>query len=76
MAVLSVTNSGRDIPAEQQEHLFERFYRVDEARNSEGRHYGLGLSIAKAITDAHKGTIGVSSKDGKITFTVTLPAQK
>ncbi len=72
-ALLSVTNDGDEIPKAQQKQLFERFYRADPARNSEGNHYGLGLSIAKAITSAHNGTIEVECQKGKVTFTVRLP---
>lgn len=72
-AVLSVINDGEPIPQEQMEHLFERFYRTDEARNGETKHYGLGLAIAKAIVEAHHGKIEVSCYDGKICFTVRLP---
>ena len=66
-------NDGDEIPPEKLEHLFDRFYRVDEARNSEGHHYGLGLSIAKAVAEKHGGNISVSYKDGKVRFTVTIP---
>lgn len=73
-AHLSVINDGEPIPSDKKEHLFERFYRVDEARSSEDKqHYGLGLAIAKAITEAHHGKIEVSSYDGKVCFTVRLP---
>nr|MCR5138062.1 HAMP domain-containing histidine kinase [Oscillospiraceae bacterium] len=72
-AVLSAVNDGDEIPAEKREHLFDRFYRVDEARNSEGHHYGLGLSIAKAVAERHGGTIRVNCQDGKIRFTVSIP---
>ena len=75
-AVLSVTNEGDEIPPEKQEHLFDRFYRIDEARSSEGHHYGLGLSIAKAVTEKHGGSISVSCKDGKVSFTAVLPTGK
>ena len=71
--VLNVANEGDEIPAEKQKHLFDRFYRVDEVRNSDDNHYGLGLSIAKAVTDRHRGSIGVSCHDGKVVFTATLP---
>jgi signal transduction histidine kinase len=70
--ILSVSNNGTKIPAEQCAHLFERFYRGEEARTQNG-HYGLGLSIAKAVTDAHHGTISVKSNDDLTTFTVELP---
>ena len=72
-AVLTVSNEGEEIPPEKIEHLFDRFYRVDEVRNSEDNHYGLGLSIARAVTERHKGKIEVSCTGGKVVFTVTLP---
>ena len=75
-AVLTVENDGEPIPEEKAAHLFDRFYRVDEARNSEGQHYGLGLSIAKAVAEKHGGSIGVACADGKVNFTVTLPVKK
>ena len=75
-AKLSVVNDGDPIPPEQQEHLFDRFYRVDSARNGEDRHYGLGLAIAKAIVTAHKGKISVTCYDGKVEFSVLLPVKK
>lgn len=75
-AVLSVVNEGDEIPQDKLEHLFDRFYRVDEARNSEGRHYGLGLSIAKAVVEKHGGSISVSCQDGKVQFTASIPIRK
>lgn len=71
-AVLTVENDGEEIPPEKQAHLFDRFYRLDEARSSEEGHYGLGLSIAKAVADNHGGTIQVSCQDQRIRFTVVL----
>jgi len=73
VAKLSVINKGDEIPAEHREHIFERFYRVDAARNGEDKHYGLGLAIAKAIVEAHHGKIEVSCYDGKVSFAVQLP---
>ena len=73
-AVLSVKNAGEPIPEAVRERLFERFYRVDAARNSEGGHYGLGLAIAKAIVTAHKGRIDVLCYDGVVEFRVQIPA--
>ena len=75
-ALLTVTNDGNEIPAEKIQHLFERFYRVDEARNSESKHYGIGLSIAKAIAEKHGSNIDVFWQDGKISFTVNLLLKK
>lgn len=71
-----MSNDGDEIPQDKLDHLFDRFYRVDEARGSEGQHYGLGLSIAKAVTEKHGGSITVSCRDGKIRFAVSLPAKK
>jgi len=72
-AKLSVINKGDEIPVEQREQIFERFYRVDTARNSEDKHYGLGLAIAKAITTSHKGNIAVHCFDGFVEFRVQIP---
>lgn len=70
---LSVINKGDEIPLEQREQIFERFYRVDTARNGEDKHYGLGLSIAKAIVTSHKGDIEVQCFDGFVEFKVQIP---
>ena len=72
-AVFNIANDGDEIPPEKLEHLFDRFYRVDEARNSESHHYGLGLSIAKVVSEKHGGNISVSCKEGKFRFTVSVP---
>lgn len=72
-ASLSVVNAGAEIPAEKQGMLFERFYRVDSVRNGDDGHYGLGLSIAKAITTAHGGKIGVRCAGGRVEFKVQIP---
>ena len=72
-AKLSVINKGDEIPEEQRANIFERFYRVDTARNGEDKHYGLGLAIAKAITTTHKGNIAVHCFDGFVEFRVQIP---
>ena len=72
-AILSVSNDGDEIPPEQRNYLFERFYRLDAARTGEDSHYGLGLAIAKAIVLTHKGTIDVQCHDGKVEFKAKLP---
>ncbi|MDO4540736.1 MAG: HAMP domain-containing sensor histidine kinase [Syntrophomonadaceae bacterium] len=69
---LTVTSCGDTIPAEQLEKIFERFHRLDPARENNGG-YGLGLSIARSIAHAHRGAISAASTDGLTTFTVTLP---
>ena len=73
---LSVMNKGDEIPAEHRDRIFERFYRMDTARNGEDMHYGLGLAIAKAIVDAHNGHIKVVCYNGLVEFRVTLPVAK
>ena len=71
---LTVRNTGTPIPAEHLPHLFERFYRADAARDRSQGGYGLGLAIAKAITEQHRGKISVSSSaEAGTTFTVLLP---
>ena len=74
-AKLSVINDGNEIPLTEQKRIFERFYRVDKAR-SDDRHFGLGLAIAKAIIESHKGKIGVSCENGKVEFSAFLPILK
>lgn len=68
--ILTVINDGIAIPKEQQALLFERFYRLDEVRNDEEKHYGLGLAIAKAIVDSHHGKISVNCYNHKVCFIV------
>jgi two-component system phosphate regulon sensor histidine kinase PhoR len=71
-AEVSIKDTGQGIPQEDIPHIFDRFYRVDKSRSSSG--FGLGLSIAKAIAEAHGGTIMVLSRIGEGTvFTVSLP---
>jgi len=68
-----VVDTGTGIASEHQAHVFDRFYRVDEGRTRGG--IGLGLSICRAITDAHGGTITLSSELGTGTrVDVCLPA--
>jgi heavy metal sensor kinase len=76
-AVFSVADSGIGIREEEQEHIFERFYRVDKARSREQGGAGLGLAIARWIIDQHGGSIEVRSHLGKgSTFRITLPMDK
>lgn len=72
-AKLSVTNTGDEIPEQQRELIFERFYRMDSARNSEDNHYGLGLAIAKAIVTAHHSRIEVRCHNGLVEFCASFP---
>lgn len=75
-AVLSVINDGDPIPEQERKQLFERFYRTDDARSDHGQHYGLGLAIAKAIVESHKGTIQIVCDQGKVSFITKFPIHK
>lgn len=73
-AVISVTDTGIGISAEDQPHIFERFYRADASRSRLTGGAGIGLTIVKSIVDAHQGSISVESRLGKGTkFTIVLP---
>lgn len=73
--VLAVEDTGMGIPAEDQERIFERFYRVDKARSREVGGTGLGLSIVKNLVRSMHGNVRVSSSLGRGTrFEVELPA--
>jgi len=69
---LEVENHGEYIAKEEQERIWNRFYRCDKSRTSEG--LGLGLSLVKAVIEAHKGSIDVKSEiEGKTVFILNLP---
>ncbi|MBR6647254.1 MAG: GHKL domain-containing protein [Clostridia bacterium] len=71
--IFQVYNTGNGIKNSEKTKIFNRFYRSDESRSKVTGGYGLGLSIAKAITDAHKGIITVDGEENKwISFTVIL----
>jgi len=73
---ITVTDTGSGIPPEDLSHVFERFYQVDKSRAGKDRGAGLGLTIARQITEAHGGTIIVESvKDLGTKFTVNLPIE-
>lgn len=75
-AVLTVSDQGPGIPAEDIPHIFERFYRADKSRARMKSGAGLGLSIAKFIVDQHKGRLWVESELGRgTTFGLALPLQ-
>ncbi|SDB07125.1 sensor histidine kinase [Eubacterium oxidoreducens] len=69
---LKVTNDGKAIESKEQEHIFERFYRGDEARVDFSGHYGLGLAIAKAVVMQHHGDIKIECGEGRVSFIVEL----
>ncbi len=68
-------DTGAGIPAEHMPHIFERFYKVDRARNDSG--VGLGLAIAKHIVEAHRGEMTMSSIEGQgSTFSLYIPTHR
>jgi signal transduction histidine kinase len=72
---LSIQDTGPGIPRDHLPHIFQRFYRVDSSRHQAQDESGLGLAIAKSITEVHGGTISVHSEVGTgTTFTLTFPA--
>jgi signal transduction histidine kinase len=74
---VQVDDNGRGIPAKDIDHLFERFYRVDNSGNREVGGSGIGLAIAKEIADMHDGVISVTSTFGQgATFIFSLPTGK
>ncbi len=74
---LAVADTGISIPAEHVPHIFERYYRVDQARSRNESSTGLGLPIVKQVAEAHGGQVRVQSKPGVgTTFTVTLPVSQ
>ena len=76
-AVFSVTDSGPGIPEEDVPHIFDRFYRVDKARNRSDGGIGLGLSLVNSYTAAHGGRVELKTAAGMgSTFTIYLPLLK
>jgi signal transduction histidine kinase len=70
---LELYNTTAQLETKNLNRLFDRFYREDSSRSRETGGYGIGLSIAKSIVEAHHGKISVRSEDGKsICFTVLL----
>jgi signal transduction histidine kinase len=71
-AVLRVRDTGPGIPIDEQPRIFDRLFRGDTSRTERG--LGLGLSLVKAVVEAHGGTVEVDSQpDSGSTFTVRLP---
>ncbi|MHB9026730.1 MAG: sensor histidine kinase [Armatimonadota bacterium] len=73
--VLTIADTGRGIPAEHLPFIFDAFYRIDQARTPGDIHSGLGLRIARALTEAHSGTLTLESEEGKGTRAIiSLPS--
>ena len=70
------TNEGPQIPQKKLEMIFEKFYRIDDARSSRTGGAGLGLAIAKQIVELHGGTISATSDSRNTRFIVSFPVQE
>lgn len=75
LILISFQNEGHTICSEKLTAIFEKFYRLDEARSSNTGGAGLGLAIAKEIITLHGGSITAESEHDRITFLITLPTK-
>ena len=72
---VAFSNHGRTIPRQRLDSVFEKFFRLDEARTTDNGGAGLGLAIAREIVTLHGGSITAQSENEVTVFTVELPAQ-
>ena len=72
-AYVSISNEGETIPPEELPLVFDRFHKIDKARNRAQEGWGLGLYIVKTLVCSHGENISVASRDGKTEFTFTMP---
>lgn len=72
---IEVENKGQPLTQEQEDKLFDRFYKVDNSRSSEGIQSGagLGLSIARNIIELHGGALKLTHSNGIYIFTIAVP---
>ena len=70
---ITVSNEGQTIPPEELPLVFDRFHKIDKARNRAQEGWGLGLYIVKTLVCSHGENISVASRDGKTEFTFTMP---
>ena len=71
---MAVENGVENMDKDVVDNMFDRFYRADRARASDGGGHGIGLSIAQAVVSAHRGKISAAVNAGRLTMTVLLPA--
>ena len=75
--IIEVRDHGEGIPEQLREKVFERFYRIDNSRNSETGGSGLGLAIASSIIKRHDGSIrAIETSGGGATFQIEIPQLK
>ena len=68
---VTISNYGKEIPADRINHIFNKFYQADESHSSEGN--GIGLAVVKKVCSLHGGEVSAESENGKTVFTVVLP---
>ncbi len=68
---VSISNTGKEIPPDKIDKIFNKFYQADESHAEKGN--GIGLAIVKKITELHKGSVAVKSQNGMTTFILELP---
>lgn len=73
--MFSISGFGKEIPYKKSAKIFERFYRIDQARTRDSDGTGLGLAISKEIIEHHRGQIGVTSEGNYHTFWFSIPLQ-
>ncbi len=71
--IVRVANNGQSVPKDSLDHLFDRFYRVEDSRSKETGGTGLGLAIAKSMVKLHGGTITVTSDEERTAFIIHFP---
>ena len=74
-AIIKVLNEGEPIPESEREKIFERFYRVDKARNRKEKRFGLGLAIVRSIAEKYCGKVEVSWENNMTCFKVTIKSK-
>ena len=74
--LVSLTNSGEGIPADDLPHLFERFYRVEKSRDRARGGAGIGLAIVKQLVEGWGGRVGADSAPGRTRFWFSLPQDR
>jgi signal transduction histidine kinase len=74
---IAVIDTGKGIPADDLQYVFDSFYRADAARTPGDSHAGLGLSIASRLVEAHGGKLSITSEDGKgTTVVIEVPVKR
>ena len=71
--IISVADDGKGIEKNQQERIFDKFYRVPKGNRHDVKGFGIGLYYSKKIVEKHGGTIGLTSQSGNTVFNINIP---